>query len=82
MFVSRKKMLAMQAELVADREWFAEQANELWEEATLLREFNTQWQDLYEFNMKQIDELIAENERLRSWNYDLMGYENDSEVPF
>lgn len=85
MFVSRRKYAALQAQLTAatvDRDWFAEQANDLWEEAAYLRETNTQWADIYEYMQEREIELYAENERLRSWNYDLMGYEDDIEVPF
>jgi hypothetical protein len=68
-----------------ERDDYSEQANVLYEEATLLREYNTQWRDLYEFMQERETELYAEIDRLRSENYQLMGYaleDDDADVPF
>lgn len=85
MFVSRRKYNNLKAQydfMEQCKNWDAEIAEEAFEENVYLRETNIQWKDLYEYMLGQVEDLYAENERLRSWNYDLMGYEDDIEVPF
>lgn len=85
MFVSRRKYNNLKAQYdyaTTCAEWDAQVAAEAYEENVYLRETNIQWKDLYEYMLGQVEDLYAENERLRSWNYDLMGYEDDIEVPF
>lgn len=85
MFVSRRKYNNLKAQylfLEQCAEADAHIAEEAYEENVYLRETNIQWKDLYEYMLGQVEELYAENDRLREANYVLMGYEDDIEVPF
>lgn len=92
MFVSRRKYIAALQEIAESHAFISEQTFEIeslrnevehyYTEYAFASESNDHWREIYVAQRTEINELYTEVEELRFANYELMGYEADTDVLF